>query len=997
MPASLKVTAANASRPFGTTNPIFTGTIVGATNGDNISVTYSCAANAGSLAGTYPIIPSINVPETNYSVNLMNGTLTVGQRGPVVTWTNPVPITYGTALTSNQLNAAANITGSFTYVPTNGTVLNAGTNILSVVFAPLDAQDYSATTNTVTIVVMPASLKVTAANASRPFGTTNPIFTGTIVGATNGDNIPVTYSCAANVGSLTGTYPIIPSLNATNYTVNLVNGMLTVGQAVPVVTWTNPVPITYGTSLTSNQLNATANVAGSFAYTPTNGTVLNAGTNILSVVFAPLDAQDYSVTTNTVGLIVSPASLTVTAANASRPFGTTNPTFTGTIVGATNGDNIPVTYSCAANTASPDGTYSIIPTLNVPQTNYSVNIVNGTLAVGKTFPLITWTNPVPITYGTALTSNQLNAIANISGNFTYTPSSGTVLNAETNTLSVGFTPADTADYVSITNTVALVVSPASLTVTASNASRAYGVSNPTFAGTVVGATNGDAFVVNYSCSATASSPAGTYAIVPSLNSPATNYSVNFVNGVLTVGQALPIVTWTNPVSIIYSTALTTNQLNATANVAGSFAYAPTNGTVLNTGTNVLSVVFAPLDTQDYTSTTNTVALVVSPASLTVTAADANRPFGTTNPIFTGTISGATNGDTFVVNYSYSATASSPAGTYAIVPSFNAPATNYSVNFVNGTLTINQADPIVTWTNPVPIVYGTVLTSNQLNATANVPGDFTYIPTNSTALNSGTNTLVVVFTPVDNADYATATNTVALIVTPAPLTITASNAARPYESTNPAFGGTIIGLTNGDNFLATYSCSASPDSPAGVYPIVPSLAGAATNYTVNLVNGELTIGDAAPVITVQPISHTVSSNNAATLVIAATGSPSPQYEWYFNGAFTGATNSVLSIPNFRCTNEGTYTVVVSNMAGSVTSAPAVLSLDGRCHIKTFCFNNGAMQLEFVAPAGGNYIIEASTDLVNWVPLVTNSAPNGLLNYSDTNTSLTQRFYRAVGTH
>jgi hypothetical protein len=304
---------------------------------------------------------------------------------------------------------------------------------------------------------------------------------------------------------------------------------------------------------------------------------------------------------------------------------------------------------------------------------------------------------------------------------------------------------------------------------------------------------------------------------------------------------------------------------------------------------------------------------------------------------------------------------------------------------------------VTWTNPSPIVYGTALTSNQLNATANVPGDFTYMPTNSTALNSGTNALVVIFTPVDNVDYVTATNTVDLIVTPAPLTITASNAARPYESTNPAFGGTIVGLTNGDDFLATYSCSATIDSPAGVYLIVPSLAEAATNYTVTLVNGELTIGNATPVITTQPVSHTVSSNNAATLVIAATGSPFPQFEWYFNGTSIGETNSVLSIPNFRCANEGTYTVVVSNTAGSVTSAPAVLSLDGPCHIKTFCLNNGAIQLQFVAPAGGNYIIQASTDLINWDPLVTNSAPNGFLNFSDTNTSLTRRFYRAVGTH
>ena len=50
---------------------------------------------------------------------------------------------------------------------------------------------------------------------------------------------------------------------------------------------------------------------------------------------------------------------------------------------------------------------------------------------------------------------------------------------------------------------------------------------------------------------------------------------------LTVTKATPILTWTNPVAIIYGTALFSNQLNATANAAGSFVYSSTNGTVLN--------------------------------------------------------------------------------------------------------------------------------------------------------------------------------------------------------------------------------------------------------------------------------------------------------------------------------------------------------------------------------------------------------------------------------
>jgi hypothetical protein len=80
---------------------------------------------------------------------------------------------------------------------------------------------------------------------------------------------------------------------------------------MPVVTWLTPSPITNGTALSSQQLDATANVPGSFAYTPTNGAVLNTGTNTLIVIFTPADTNDYSTVTNSVNLVVTPTGFTV--------------------------------------------------------------------------------------------------------------------------------------------------------------------------------------------------------------------------------------------------------------------------------------------------------------------------------------------------------------------------------------------------------------------------------------------------------------------------------------------------------------------------------------------------------------------------------------------------------------------------------------------------------------------------------------------------------------
>jgi hypothetical protein len=104
-------------------------------------------------------------------------------------------------------------------------------------------------------------------------------------------------------------------------------------------------------------------------------------------------------------------------------------------------------------------------------------------------------------------------------------------------------------------------------------------------------------------------------------SDTTDYVVitNTVN--VTVEKGMPVLAWPPPIPILYGTPLSSNQLNATANMSGSFAYHPPVGSVLNLGTNTLSVVFTPTDTVDYTNTTTEVSLVVvAPFSLAIAPA-----------------------------------------------------------------------------------------------------------------------------------------------------------------------------------------------------------------------------------------------------------------------------------------------------------------------------------------------------------------------------------------
>ncbi len=186
-------------------------------------------------------------------------------------------------------------------------------------------------------------------------------------------------------------FPVGAAFNGAGYifVADAYNNVIRTTKSIAGITWGTPSSITYGTGLGGAQLNASSGVSGTFTYTPPSGAVLNTGTNTLNVILSPADTTDYTGATTNVNVVVTPASLIVTANNATRSYGATNPTFTGTITGIQNSDNISATYSSSATPSSAPGNYSIIPTLVDPndrETNYNVTIDDGTLFVVVTQP-----------------------------------------------------------------------------------------------------------------------------------------------------------------------------------------------------------------------------------------------------------------------------------------------------------------------------------------------------------------------------------------------------------------------------------------------------------------------------------------------------------------------------------------------------------------------------------------------------------------------------------
>ena len=290
---------------------------------------------------------------------------------------------------------------------------------------------------------------------------------------------------------------------------------------------------------------------------------------------------------------------------------------------------------------------------------------------------------------------------------------------------------------------------------------------------------------------------------------------------------------------------------ATATVAGS-PYAITPSAAVGTGLG------------NYTITYVNGTLTVTPAPLTITADDRSKVYGQT-VLFAGTefsTSGLLNADdvTSVTLTSAGAIASATvAGSpYPITPSaaVGTGLGNYTINYVDGALTVTPADAVIVVTG-----YSVIYDALPHTATGIATGVFGEDLSADLDLSGTTRTVVGSYTdpwtftdPAGN--YNPAAGTVDSDITPAPLTITANDRTKTYGQT-VAFAGTEFttsGLLGPDTVTSVTLTSAGAAPTATVagspYPITPSAAVGTglTNYTITYVDGALTVNRANLTVT-----------------------------------------------------------------------------------------------------------------------------------------------------
>jgi hypothetical protein len=363
--------------------------------------------------------------------------------------------------------------------------------------------------------------------------------------------------------------------------------------------------------------------------------------------------------------------------------------------------------------------------------------------------------------------------------------------------------------------VVLQVNPATLKVSASNFTRAYGAANPTLTFAASGYVNGDTAATAFTgapilvTTATPFSPVGPYPI--SINQGtllSSNYVFNLVPGTLTVNPAT-LTVGTQNATVVYGAPYPSFNPTysgfvngeTTAILSGAPQITNTAPPGATPGSYPVTVALGTLSAPNYTFKFVNGTFTISKPTLVVTADSGSRLYGSANPFLNVTYSGFVNGDTVASVsgapvVSTTATPASPVASYAVtvaVGTLLAP--NYTLKLVNGTL----------------------------------------------------------------------------VVTPVSLVVTAQNASRPVASANPAITASFTGFVNGDTSAVVtgapaYTTAAVLNSMVGSYPIVPSQGSlAAHNYTFGtFIPATLTVVPATPLI-----KWTTPAAVAAGTVLTAT--------------------------------------------------------------------------------------------------------------------------------
>jgi len=635
----------------------------------------------GGTGSTASATLTVNAATATTTTAGSGGSFTYGQTvnlsATVTVTAGGAPVTTGTMTffdsTIGQNIATGVALNSSGVASTTTSTLTAGglggVHIIDTIYVP--GGGFAASSDNLTVSISKATLTVTAQNAFMPVGGTVPTFTAQYTNFVNSENSSVlsglpSLTTTATSASPVGTYTItaaMGTLSATNYSFSFVNGTLTV-VAYPTV---------------SNSFGAPIIPLG--GATSLSFTITNPSANVI-----PLTGIAFSDTLPSGLVVATPNGLTSTCTGTQLASVSTTAISSS---GVTLASGASCTFSVNvkdSNAGVKSNTTGAI-TSNESGTGAASNTASVTVAVAPGPGIAFGAASIPFNTSTSLTFTLSNS----------NPTVGLTGIGISDTLPAGLTVSTPNGLTGTCLTTAGGVTAGSVTAVA-------GSGTVSIASLGLAATTSCTFAVNVTGTALGSQSDTTGNVTSNESGTGGTASAS-----VTVTQATQTITFGSLPAHTYGDAPFSVAATADSGLTVTFA-STTTGVCTVSGTTVTirsagscSITASQAGNSNYSAATNVIqAFPVNPATLTVTA-NASRPFGSANPVFSTTITGFVNGDvqsavvTGAALLNTAATVSSLPGAYPITvaPGTLATNSNYIFNFVNGTLTITNVSLTVT--------------------------------------------------------------------------------------------------------------------------------------------------------------------------------------------------------------------------------------------------------------------------------------------------------------
>ena len=560
-------------------------------------------------------------------------------------------------------------------------------------------------------------------------------------------------------------------------------------------------------------------------------------------------------------LTITKAPLSISAGNYTKKQGDAMPVFKASYAGFKNGENESVltkqpVFSCEANEASVPAEYAVTIS-GADAENYDISYEQGRLTVVEADAVVVRAKSYSRQYGD---ENPVFEFETEGAALDGTPEivCSAVANSPVGSYTIEVKQGSIKNYNVHFESGSLVITKAPLSISAGNYTKKQGDAMPVFKASYAGFKNGENESVLtkqpvFSCEANEASAPAEYAVTIS-GAEAENYAISYEQGRLTVVEADAVVVRAKSYSRQYGDENPVFEFE-TEGAALDGTPEIVCSAVANSPVGSYTIEVKQGSIKNYNVHFESGSLVITKAPLSISAGNYTKKQGDAMPVFKASYAGFKNGENESVLtkqpvFSCEANEASAPAEYAVTIS-GAEAENYAISYEQGRLTVVEADAVVVRAKSYSRQYGDENPVFEFE-TEGAALDGTPEIVCSAVANSPVGSYTIEVKQGSIKNYNVHFESGSLVITKAPLSISAGNYTKKQGAAMPVFKASYAGFKNGeDESVLTkqpvFSCEANEASAPAEYAVTISGADA-ENYEISYEQGVLTVtGMPKPII------------------------------------------------------------------------------------------------------------------------------------------------------